>query len=215
MVFHFRFSRRYEQGHWDAVITNYKEIELSESSNAMKIKSLSNESKEFIQHIQEDLLRPNHLAVSSSEARATVPFLPCHVIDLHPTLGELKPHVDSVRFSGSIVAGLSLKCNTIMRLRPSDQQQTEEGNNLIHHNDLKQTCKKEYYVDLLLPMNSLYILSGMSRYDYTHELLPASQSYFRGEFISRTNNTNNNENCNTNMNRISVIFRDAKLDEKQ
>ena len=37
-----------------------------------------------------------------------------HVIDLAP-MGYIKPHIDSVKFSGSIVAGLSLVSEAIMR----------------------------------------------------------------------------------------------------
>jgi hypothetical protein len=54
------------------------------------------------------------------------------------------------------------------------------------------------HVDLLLPPLSLYVLTGNSRYRYTHELLP-SQSLFRGIEVTRGH-------------RVSVIFRDARTD---
>ncbi|CAN0326924.1 unnamed protein product, partial [Phaeothamnion confervicola] len=43
-------------------------------------------------------------------------WLPCHAIDLAPE-GFIKPHVDSVKFSGRVVAGLSLVSAAVMRLR--------------------------------------------------------------------------------------------------
>jgi alkylated DNA repair protein alkB homolog 7 len=109
-------------------------------------------------------------------------WLPCHAIDLHES-GALNAHVDSVRFSGNIIAGLSLSSESIMRLRPVRNE--SDGPN-------------DAYVDLCLPKRSLYVLSGESRYHYTHELLPAG-SLFGGETIVRSQ-------------RLSVIFRDAKND---
>ena len=106
-------------------------------------------------------------------------WLPCHGIDLHGD-GELNAHVDSVRFSGDLVCGLSLLSDSIMRLRP----------------DPEQDDPSRGYVDLHLPILSLYVLSGQSRYRYTHEILP-SGSKFRDNVISRGH-------------RLSVIFRDAK-----
>jgi alkylated DNA repair protein alkB homolog 7 len=109
-------------------------------------------------------------------------WLPCHAIDLHES-GTLNAHVDSVRFSGNIIAGLSLSSESIMRLRPVPNE--SEGVN-------------DSYVELWLPKRSLYVLSGESRYNYTHELLPTG-SLFGGEIVVRSQ-------------RLSVIFRDAKKD---
>lgn len=55
------------------------------------------------------------------------------------------------------------------------------------------------HIDLLLPPCSLYVLTGESRYNYTHELLP-SGSLFRGVASVERGQ------------RLSVIFRDAKTD---
>jgi alkylated DNA repair protein alkB family protein 7 len=55
-------------------------------------------------------------------------------------------------------------------------------------------------VDLFLPPLSLYVLSGPSRYSYTHELLPTGDT-FGGVAVERDH-------------RLSVIFRDAKVETK-
>lgn len=77
-----------------------------------------------------------------------------HAIDLHAH-GVILPHVDSVRFSGAIVSGLSLKASCTMRL----QQEAS-------------------VVDLTLPTRSLYVLSGPGRYDYTHEIRGLEQQRY-------------------------------------
>jgi alkylated DNA repair protein alkB family protein 7 len=99
----------------------------------------------------------------------------------------LNAHVDSVRFSGDIVAGLSLMSSSIMRLREEKQE--------LVSSQRKQT-KDEPYVDLFLQERSLYVLEGYSRYRYTHELLP-SGSTFGDKVVHREN-------------RLSIIFRDSK-----
>jgi len=146
--------RRYEQGHWDAVISNYKEIEVP----PMDVLSCLYDIIDA--HITD--------------------WLPLHAIDLHAE-GRLDAHVDSVRYSGDIVAGLSLLTPSILRLRPADTDGTPMSNG-----DL---------IDLLLPERSLYVLRGIYRYEYTHELLP-SGAVFAGTPVMRDR-------------RISIIFRNA------
>lgn len=180
------FSRRYEQGHWDSVIKKYREVELFDEE-ADDLKLLLQPIRQFIEE--------RH---TSSETDPTVDsslhfsgaWLPCHAIDLHQD-GELNAHVDSVRFSGNLVAGLSLLSDAIMRLKPSCDPSLNdnlEGSNTIESSE---------YIDLLLPRRSLYVLTGMSRYGFSHELLP-SGSIFRGTTPIQRDR------------RISVIFRDTK-----
>ena len=168
--------RRYEKGHWDAVIVNYKELELLDQT-------VSPEITRALDRIR-TLLQSQHLPPSSSLATN---WLPPHVIDLHAQ-GELNAHVDSVRFSGLTVSGLSLLSSCIMRLKPSSDA----------HDEWKQdqTMSMDGHVDLLLPPRSLYCLSGPSRFRYSHELL-LSGSLFRNQAIPR-------------QHRLSIIFRDTK-----
>ena len=59
------------------------------------------------------------------ENAAVTSWLPCHAIDLSKD-GRLDAHVDSVKFSGGIVAGISLLSDSIMRLRPAKRTLTME-----------------------------------------------------------------------------------------
>lgn len=114
-----------------------------------------------------------------------VSWLPCHAIDLKQE-GELNAHVDSVKFSGDLVAGISLLSSSIMRLKP--------------HKDGGAT-DMEGHVDLLLPPLSLYALTGVGRYRYSHELRED-----QAVFTSLSSATVTVERDH----RFSVIFRDAK-----
>jgi alkylated DNA repair protein alkB homolog 7 len=46
-------------------------------------------------------------------------WLPVHAIDL-TAAGHIKPHVDSIKFSGTVVAGISLLSTAIMKLQHPD-----------------------------------------------------------------------------------------------
>jgi len=214
-------SRRYETGHWDAVIVKYKESELFDES------SLSETSRNVLAKVRRQL-SARHLSVGRMDDE--VRWLPCHVIDLHAD-GELNGHVDSVRFSGDLVSGLSLLSSSIMRLRPATEEQLAQaandrgsddgdsgGGGIYSKSSLSSTISQEQsdrsgidddddddddskgYVDLLLPPLSLYVLSGAARYRYTHELLPSNAPFKdRGEVVRD--------------HRLSIIFRDEKCDE--
>ncbi|KAF0032578.1 hypothetical protein F2P81_014868 [Scophthalmus maximus] len=89
---------------------------------------------------------------------------PVHVLDLDKT-GYIKPHIDSVKFCGSTIAGLSLLSDSIMRL-------------------VKEHANNEW-LDLLLPRRSLYILRDQARYNFTHEILKDEESMFNGQRVPR------------------------------
>ena len=128
--------RRYGKDHWDSVITGYREVELLRSEDW-----------------------PAHLAAVVAKLKGLVrsvvgrevAFLPPHLIDLAPS-GLIAPHVDSVKFSGGLIAGLSLASPRIMRLTP------EPG-------------KPGGVIELLLEPRSLYVLTGPLRYEFAHEVL--------------------------------------------
>jgi alkylated DNA repair protein alkB homolog 7 len=159
--------------------------------------------KSFLQPLRKFLeARHCHDDLTKTESDASLHFsgewLPCHAIDLHPD-GTLNAHVDSVRFSGNLVAGLSLLSSSIMRLKPSintlDKPGTNANSNTNHTSDVAQ--QRKGFIDLFLPARSLYVLSGMSRYEFTHELLP-SGSLFRDTTPIHRNR------------RLSILFRDSK-----
>uniref|UniRef100_A0A7S4SMI8 Alpha-ketoglutarate-dependent dioxygenase AlkB-like domain-containing protein n=1 Tax=Ditylum brightwellii TaxID=49249 RepID=A0A7S4SMI8_9STRA len=185
--------RRYEKGHWDAVITTYKEVELriphdfhgTEEERIVSSCDLSKETIQTIQRVRHHL--ELHHFFNSASPDDKVGWLPSHAIDLAKH-GELTAHVDSVKFSGGIVAGLSLLSSSIMRLRPEKEKKEEEG-----------------YIDLWLEQGSLYVLSGVARYEYTHELLPS------GSIFTKLGGMEEEEIQVERDRRLSVIFRDAKF----
>ncbi|CAK9826999.1 Alpha-ketoglutarate-dependent dioxygenase alkB homolog 7, mitochondrial [Anthophora retusa] len=133
---------RYEEAHWDDAIHSYRETE----------KSKWNESNvKIINKIREKAF-PKGISQLSL----------IHILDLAPE-GWIKPHVDSIKFCGEIIAGLSLLTDSVMRLT------------LLENETL--------YKDFLLPRRSLYIMSGTARYDYNHEILKNEKSYFKGQHI--------------------------------
>ena len=131
----------------------------------------------------------------------SIHWLPCHAIDLKKD-GELKAHVDSVRFSGDLVAGLSLLSPSIMRLIPCDDNDDDDDDDDDNNKNSKNSTKDEepYYVDMFLPPRSLYVLTGVGRYKYSHQLLPDGSIFHRTDtdIVVRRDH------------RLSVIFRDSK-----
>ncbi|XP_068130303.1 alpha-ketoglutarate-dependent dioxygenase alkB homolog 7, mitochondrial [Hyperolius riggenbachi] len=137
-------KKRYEAGHWDDAIHGFRELERLQWSPGCTA---------VLQRVREK-------AFSPEEAQLSL----VHVLDLQKE-GYIKPHVDSVKFCGSTIAGLCLLSSSIMRL--ACVQNPEER------------------ADLLLPRRCLYIISGAARYDFTHEILRDEESFFNGEHVAR------------------------------
>ena len=148
-------------------------------------------------------LETNHFPATNTGKN--IQWLPCHAIDLAQD-GDLDAHVDSVKFSGGIVCGISLLSDSIMRLRPSGE--SKRGNQPGQPHQKPISLDANDYVDLYLPKKSLYVLSGLSRYEYTHELLPN-----RSEFTLVQDGE-----CDVDVisvergRRLSIIFRDKHPD---
>ncbi|ETI38507.1 hypothetical protein F443_15787 [Phytophthora nicotianae P1569] len=137
--------RRFEENHWDDVIIKYKEMERSRWST---------ETQRILQKVREVAILPRDLTY----------FPAVHVIELAED-GYIKPHVDSIKFSGRVVAGINLLSPSIMRFKE------EHGDSVI---------------DAYLQRRSMYMMTGRVRYHYTHEILPGAQ-VFRGEVpVNRT-----------------------------
>jgi alkylated DNA repair protein alkB family protein 7 len=240
--------KRLERGHWDAVISNYKEVELVDLPF-----TLSSLSVQAIERVRDHLVQTHFTCPrrrssgrSSSgrfdgcccrrhgdgrgeeeeekehghdgdDGATLVTWLNCHAIYLSKH-GMLSAHVDSVKFSGDIVAGLSLKSACIMRLKPvvsttTTSSSSDEGNG--KEENLMQVTRgetggergeKEGFVDLYLPPRSLYVLSGVYRYSYTHEILPSGSSF---QFGSSSSSSNGETIQVDRDDRLSIIFRDA------
>lgn len=220
--------KRFEKGHWDAVITNYKEIELPNRTadqnddfiSGRTGRILSKESYDTIDQIRSFMEKQHSdlfLVNKKKEKNNQFKWLPVHAIHLKES-GKLSAHVDSVRFSGGIVAGLSLSTSSIMRLKPASPSEIASSidsssssrygsvdENHDHHEPLEKSIDDAGHVDLYLPPLSLYILSGISRYEYTHELLDSAH-----EFVILDGKDNTQTVKVDRADRISVIFRDAK-----
>ncbi|XP_053707928.1 alpha-ketoglutarate-dependent dioxygenase alkB homolog 7, mitochondrial [Synchiropus splendidus] len=137
-------KKRYEFDHWDNAIHGFRETERLTWSPPC----------------QEVLNRVRSVAFPQGG-----PLLgPVHVLDLDKA-GYIKPHVDSIKFCGSTIAGLSLLSDSVMRLVKEDAAQE--------------------WLDLLLQRRSLYILRDEARYRFTHEVLRDEESLFKGEKVPR------------------------------
>ena len=207
--------RKFEDGHWDSVITGYREVELSTPNERVQHQDMHEDVPQFAKTIHKTRkhLAANHFNKSNNN---NIHWLPCHTIDLSAD-GVLSAHVDSVKFSGEIVAGISLLSDAVMRLRPSSDEWDREDGNIssdVTQDDISSsnTNANEEYVDLYLPQNSLYVLTGMSRYSYTHELLPSGATFE----LSLSGGEGDLEDTEIEVirgRRLSIIFRDANKSE--
>ncbi|XP_055335401.1 alpha-ketoglutarate-dependent dioxygenase alkB homolog 7, mitochondrial-like [Paramacrobiotus metropolitanus] len=151
---------RYEnEENWDNAIIGYRETER---------KNWNSENKKILKRVRDLAFPPG---VSQ--------LVNVHILDLAKD-GYIKPHVDSVRFCGDTIAGLSLLSSSVMRL--------------VHES------QKDPVIDILLKRRSLYIMKGIARYEYTHEILKGNQSVFKREIVERDR-------------RISLIFRNEPDEE--
>ena len=200
--------KRFEHGHWDSVIVGYREVELridDDFSNGTTSDSL-NDTSLFVNAIQRTRrhLEERHFL---DRPNGCIRWIPCHAIDLSAD-GRLDAHVDSVKFSGDIVAGISLLSDSILRLKPCSDEWKSENDE-----ERRETlASNSGHVDLYLPQHSLYVLSGMSRFSYTHELLPSRSSFEFTRFEScesKTSDCSGKRIINVDRGRrLSVIFRD-------
>eukprot|EP01103_Thecamoeba_quadrilineata_P016741 TRINITY_DN5685_c0_g1_i2.p1 TRINITY_DN5685_c0_g1~~TRINITY_DN5685_c0_g1_i2.p1 ORF type:complete len:200 (-),score=22.19 TRINITY_DN5685_c0_g1_i2:198-749(-) len=110
-------KKRYQKGHWDNVAYGgYREFQRS--------------TEEFEDPETRDLFKWIYERMPKDKK-----YQPTHFLDLKAE-GQIGPHIDSVKFVGDIVAGISLMSECIFRLQKEDK------------------C-----IDLLLKPGSLYILT--------------------------------------------------------
>ncbi|XP_039499426.1 alpha-ketoglutarate-dependent dioxygenase alkB homolog 7, mitochondrial-like isoform X2 [Drosophila santomea] len=145
----------YESSHWDEAIHGYRELER---------RKWSPENRAMLERVSQ-----------AAFCGQVMPFV--HILDLAVS-GVIKPHVDSTRFCGNTIAGISLLSDCVMRLK----RVTKDLDSVGHS------------ADLLLPRRSLYIMSALARYEFTHEILARDQSWFKKRLVERSR-------------RISVICR--------
>ncbi|XP_023334732.1 alpha-ketoglutarate-dependent dioxygenase alkB homolog 7, mitochondrial [Eurytemora carolleeae] len=100
---------------------------------------------------------------SSGKESKILPYT--HILDLAED-GFIKPHVDSIRFCGDRVAVVSLLSSSIGRFA------LEKDSSIS--------------VVVLIPRRSLYIMKGLSRYEFTHEILKNQESFLDGKFVEKS-----------------------------
>lgn len=162
---------RYQYDHWDDAIHGYREME--------KIEWWPENEKVF-QRLRDRAF-----------SHETLPHV--HILDLAAD-GIIKPHVDSSRYCGTTIAGISLLTDCIMRLRRTDENKYKQGKvdgngtseetptTIAANNGESEPPEWNYYVDVLLKQRSLYIMKDTARYQFTHEVLP-TKSLFKGHEI--------------------------------
>lgn len=162
---------RYQYDHWDDAIHGYREMEKTDWWP---------ENEKIFERVRSKAFVANVL-----------PHV--HILDLAAD-GIIKPHVDSSRYCGTTIAGLSLLTDCIMRLKRVDEnqyKQSREGDDVSQHlsrtpqqHGVDNPNKSEfsYFVDILLKRRSLYIMKDSARYKFSHEVL-ASKSEFKGNEI--------------------------------
>ncbi|XP_074611468.1 alpha-ketoglutarate-dependent dioxygenase alkB homolog 7, mitochondrial-like [Acropora palmata] len=136
--------QKYQFDHWDDAIHGYRETEKSRWSQ---------EALSIFQRVRDASFKPD------------AELLPhVHVLDLDKE-GYIKPHIDSIKFCGDIISGISLLSPSIMRFK---------------HEKL---CNIK--VDALLRPRSLYKIRDAVRYEFTHEILSEEESLWNGEVVPR------------------------------
>ncbi|KAG0002653.1 Alpha-ketoglutarate-dependent dioxygenase alkB 7, mitochondrial [Modicella reniformis] len=183
---------RFEDGHFDGVITRYRECSAtdwgagpdSEAAAAAAEASSSSPSSSS----------DTPTAMSRSRAERTTPreiiysikqeFFPHHwkwvaphILELEAGKGGIKPHVDHLEASGAVVAGLCLGSTAVMEL--------------IHEDDPDKLFR------VLLPKRCFYFQRDSVRYRYKHgiPILPEDHQ-FKGSVIPKEK-------------RISIMLRNA------
>eukprot|EP01114_Cavostelium_apophysatum_P011687 TRINITY_DN2607_c0_g1_i3.p1 TRINITY_DN2607_c0_g1~~TRINITY_DN2607_c0_g1_i3.p1 ORF type:complete len:152 (+),score=3.48 TRINITY_DN2607_c0_g1_i3:418-873(+) len=122
-----------------------------------------------------------------------------HAVDLAPE-GRIGAHVDSIKFSGEILSGLSLLSPCVMTLRrdPKNSEHKSPDGDDIAKKHLKNH-DTPISVDLLLEPRSLYILTSLARWEFTHEIPSGSDVVqFGDKSVQRAR-------------RISVMFRNEAI----
>lgn len=106
-------ARAYEVSHWDSVIAGYREL-------ACRSK-WSSSSLNIIDRVRRQVFRPPFKQLDTNHSKpdpSETGVLPIHVLDIARD-GYMRPHVDSVKFSGGVVAGLNLLAPVVLTLQPA------------------------------------------------------------------------------------------------
>ncbi|CAI8000411.1 Alpha-ketoglutarate-dependent dioxygenase alkB homolog 7, mitochondrial, partial [Geodia barretti] len=141
-------GKRYLYNHWDGAIEGYRETE----------KPVWGEANPPVIHRLKQVAED----AGGEDVRALDEV---HVLDLAND-GFIRPHIDSIKFCGDVIAGLSLVSECVM---------------VFQHED-----DSTKWIRALLPPLSIYIMRGRVRHNYTHAVpLTGEESGFKGQTVSR------------------------------
>jgi alkylated DNA repair protein alkB family protein 7 len=155
--------QKYEfSGNWDEAINGFRETER---------KSWFPQNRTVIDRL---------VATSFSKESSILNHV--HVLDLAKD-GVILPHVDSVRYCGSTVSGISLLSDCVMKLVQSKEDPFTAADS--YRSQPKNDDPSLYSCKILIRRYSLYIMSGVARYNFTHEVLKDEESFFRNQRVER------------------------------
>lgn len=221
--------RRYQRNHWDNVIVGYKEVERLQWNDPTNEQVVNN----IRQKIENVVTKSHHLNTANSDMMKnkdndnqvksevnSMSWLPVHIIDLEAS-GYISPHVDSIKFSGGLVCGLSLLSPSIMTLtKPKNEYSLKD-------NDIDEICKEEKEEDeddmefddsvhMFLPPRSLYILSQSARYNMAHSVDIKTKQDISKAFKQYKSSSSSGGNNNTTNNEVEFRYHDDinKLDSE-
>ncbi len=156
----------YQGGHFDGVITGYREVQKAP-------RAFSPRSRSVLRRITD--------AVFAAEAPGgpAPRLLPVHVLDLEPA-GYISRHVDHVEYSGEYIVGLSLLSHATMILHRDGEREAERGGRggergaaaTSGHDSAPRSgsADESAWLPLQLPRRSLYVLRGEARYGWAHSV---------------------------------------------
>ena len=161
----------YSDGHYDALISQYKEFYRSEKElreNPLP-EMTGHPAKEMVEEVVRSVMaRARNIAQQHSP---NVPLADrVHFLQLDAD-GVIKAHADEERNSSSIVAGLCFSSARVMTLtKPRTEVEKERGVVLADHQSQQQKDEQDGFIEMLLQPRSLYILAGTARYDWFHSV---------------------------------------------
>lgn len=163
-------AHAYSAGHWDGVISGFREATLPVDGAARAPASLV-------------ALHARVAAAFAGRAGCGAPLRSVHALELAPA-GEIRAHVDSVKFSGGVIAGVSLLESAVLRLTRAPPEGGAGATGGADGDGGGSAPSDDVVVDVLLRPRSLYLLTGASRYAFAHAVLPAGAP-FRGRAVPR------------------------------
>ncbi|KAF9924748.1 Alpha-ketoglutarate-dependent dioxygenase alkB 7, mitochondrial [Linnemannia zychae] len=159
---------RYEDGHFDGVITRYRECSAGDWSPPPFATPISGTGSDHENAHNSNVDKKERTTPREMMDSIKKEFFPSswkwvspHILELEAGQGGIKPHVDHLDASGSVVAGLCLGSSAVMEL--------------IHQDDPKKWFR------VLLPKRCFYFQRDSVRYSYKHGIPIEQQDHqFRG-----------------------------------